>query len=311
MSAIARAAEAAKPSCGVLGVGSLGGAIAERLAGHGFAVRAHDIDRGRLAALADRQVQSVGCPRELAAGSQVVLVLLPDTPQILACLDGEDGLLAGLRPGSSLLLLSTVDPHTPPMLAQRLSAAEVSVLDTPVSGGPVAAREGTLAIMVGADASAYARCLPVLQTLGDPVHVGPVGHGEIAKLAHNLIGSTIALAISEGLALAAKAGADIGRVREAIERGTAANRLLAEWMPRTVLAGRTEAHFSVGLMCKDQELIERYAAELGVPLRAGSATRDAFQQAREAGYGDRDFSVLVALYAREAGAPPIPLEDPL
>lgn len=297
--------------CGVLGVGSLGSAIARRLAECDFEVCAYDLEQERVAATGRWGVAPASCPRELAERCEVVLVLLPDTPEILACLDGDDGLARGLRPGSAILLASTVDPETPVELAERMRGDGVLVLDTPVSGGPVAARAGELAIMVGAEPEAYARCLPVLDALGHSVHVGPVGHGEIAKLTNNLIGSAIAVAISEGLTLAAKAGADVERVREAIDLGSGASWLLSDWLPRTVLAGHTKAHFSVDLMCKDQTLIERYAERIGVPLRVGALVRRGFEEAREAGYGDRDFSVLVALRAREAGAPPLPLDDPL
>ncbi|MCW3016966.1 MAG: NAD(P)-dependent oxidoreductase [Solirubrobacterales bacterium] len=291
-----------KQTCGVLGVGSLGAGIAERLAEQGFAVHAHDLDPARVEALAPFGITAAATPRELAAACDVILLLLPDTPEILACLDGEDGLEAGLAEGASVLVASTVLPATPQALAARLAPLGVGILDTPVSGGPVVARQGELAIMVGADPEAYARCRNVLETMGRPVHVGPVGHGEIAKLANNLMGSVIAVGIAEGLALAAKAGADVDRVREAIDGGSGASWILSDWMPRTVLAGRTEADFAVRLMCKDMGLLETYAAEIGVPLRAGKLAQETFEEVRDRGYGDRDFSVLVALRAEETGA---------
>lgn len=289
------------PVCGVLGVGSLGAAIARRLAERGFAVHAHDLDPARADALAPLGVVRADTPRALAAACDAVLILLPDTPEILACLDGEDGLEAGLRPGSALLLASTVTPATPQALAVRLAPLEVAVLDTPVSGGPVVARQGELAIMAGAEPADYDRWRPVLEAIGNPVHVGPVGHGEIAKLANNLMGSVIAIGIAEGLALAAKAGADVDRVREAIDGGSGASWILSDWMPRTVLAGRTDADFAVRLMCKDMGLLREFAAELDVPLRAGKLARETFEDLRDRGYGDRDFSVLVEVRAQEAG----------
>jgi 3-hydroxyisobutyrate dehydrogenase-like beta-hydroxyacid dehydrogenase len=143
----------------------------------------------------------------------------------------------------------------------------------------------------------------VLETLGRPVHVGPIGHGEIAKLANNLMGSVIAMGIAEGLALAAKAGADLGNVREAIDGGSGASWILRHWIPHTVLAGRVEADFAVELMVKDLEVLEGYARELGVPLSAAELAREKFSELRDAGHGGHDFSVLVAVSAAEAGAP--------
>lgn len=290
-----------RPACGVLGVGSLGAAIARRLAEQEFTVVAHDLDAARVAALADAGVAAAATPRALAAEADVVLVLLPDTPEILACLDGDDGLRAGLRAGASMLVVSTVDPESPRTLAHRLSDDDVAVLDTPVSGGPVVAREGELAIMVGADDDAYARCVPVLEAIGDPIHVGPVGHGEIAKLANNLMGSVIALGVAEGLALAAKSGADVDKVRRAIAGGSGSSWILTDWIPRTVLAGKQETDFAIRLMAKDMRLVQEYAGRLGVNAPAGRLAQEIFTALRDNGLGERDFSYLAEVRAREAG----------
>jgi 2-hydroxy-3-oxopropionate reductase len=295
--------------CGVLGVGALGSAIAARLATVGVQVAAHDVDTDRVAALAGLGVGAADSPGGLADRSDMVLVVLPDTPEIETALGGETGLEAGLRDGTALLVVSTVNPSTAQDLARRLGPRGVDILDTPVSGGPVAARAGALAIMAGGSDAAYARCLPLLETLGRAVHVGPIGHGEIAKLANNLMGSVIALGIAEGLALAAKAGADLDKVREAIAAGSGASWILNDWLPRTVLAGRTDADFAVDLMVKDMDVLEAYARELGVPLRAGELARETFTGLRDTGHGAQDFSVLVAMSAAEAGAPlPIDVE---
>ena len=299
----------ANERCGVVGVGALGAVVAARLATEGFEVVAHDLDRERVAALAEAGVGAAASARDLAQCSDIVLVVLPDTPDVEAALRGEDGLEAGLRDGSALLLVSTVKPATPQELARRLAPRGVDVLDTPVSGGPVAARTGGLAIMAGGADAAYARCLPVLEALGRPVHVGPIGHGEIAKLANNLMGSVIALGIAEGLVLAAKAGADLDKVREAISGASGESWILSQWMPRTVLAGRIDADFAVRLMVKDMGVLSDYAQELGVRLRAGKLARETFTELSAAGHGGHDFSVLVALALAEAGAPfPIDLE---
>jgi 3-hydroxyisobutyrate dehydrogenase-like beta-hydroxyacid dehydrogenase len=172
-----------------------------------------------------------------------------------------------------------------------------------VSGGPVVAREGELAIRVGADDAAYERCRPVLEAIGRPVHVGPVGHGEIAKLANNLMGSVIAVGIAEGLTLAAKSGADVDKVREAIAGGSGSSWILTDWIPRTVLAGKIEADFAVRLMAKDMRLVQAYAEQIGVAAPAGALAERTFDALRDQGYGDRDFSVLVETSAAAAGVP--------
>jgi 3-hydroxyisobutyrate dehydrogenase-like beta-hydroxyacid dehydrogenase len=288
---------------GVLGVGALGAAIAERLAARGHIVHVHDHSAAAVAALAEHGIRAASSPRALAESSEVVIVLLPDTPDILGCLDGEDGLERGLRSGSAVVIASTVAPETPELLARRLAPLGVKLVDAPVSGGPVVARRGELTIMVGAEPGDYAAVEPVLADYGNPIHVGPVGHGEIAKLTNNLMGAVIVLGIAEGLALAAKAGADLDKVREAVSGGSGASWILSDWMPRTVLAGRTEADFAVRNMFKDTRLIEQYAERLGVPLEAGELALRTFEQLSDDGFGENDFSILVALRARAAGAP--------
>lgn len=288
--------------CGVLGVGALGGAIAERLAARGLIVSAHDRDPERVAALTG-PIAVCDSPRALAAASDVVLVLLPDTPDVLAVLDGPDGLAAGLAPGTVVVLNSTVAVDTPATVAERLAATGARVVDAPVSGGPIAARAGELRIMVGGADEDVAACRPALEAIGVPHHVGPLGHGEITKLVNNLMGSVISVGIAEGLALAARAGVDVDRMRAAIDGGSGSSWILSEWMPRTVLAGRSDADFAVRLMCKDLRVIAEYADGLGVPLEAATLARETYESVRDEGYGDRDFSVLVALRAAQAGVP--------
>jgi 3-hydroxyisobutyrate dehydrogenase-like beta-hydroxyacid dehydrogenase len=200
--------------------------------------------------------------------------------------------------------MSTVAPATPVELGRRLEPRDVTVLDCAVSGGPDRAEAGELAIMVGGSDEGFERARPVLDALGGHVvHVGPLGHGEIAKLANNLMGAVIVLGIAEGLALAAKAGADVERVCEAVAGGSGSSWILREWIPRTVLAGDYERRFSLDLMCKDMRLIDDLARELGVPIPAGALARETFERAVAAGYGGDDFSRAVALHAEAAGAP--------
>jgi 3-hydroxyisobutyrate dehydrogenase-like beta-hydroxyacid dehydrogenase len=288
-------------TCGVVGCGSLGRGYVRALRAAGFDVVAYDVDAAALdAAVADGALPAE-TGRELASRSDVVLVAVPDTPQILAAVDGDDGLGAGLRPGKVVVVTSTVDPSTPVALAERLEG--VHVIDAPVSGGPVRAAAGTLAMMVGGSAEALAAARPVLEALaGTIVHVGPLGHGEIAKLANNVMGIAITLGIADGLALAAKAGADVERVREAALAGSGASWILEEWLPRTVLSGDVSPHFALDLMRKDLRLIEAFAAERGVPVETVPLAREVFDRAAADGHGGSDFSVVISLQAQRAGA---------
>lgn len=298
------------PRCGVVGAGSIGASVASRLASLGASVCAYDLESERVEALEPLGVTAASSPRVLAERSEVVLLALPNTPHVLACLEGADGLEAGLRAGTSVLLMSTVDPDAARALAQRLAPLDVELLDTPVSGGPVAAREGALAIMAGGSERGFARSRPVLERLGRVVHVGAVGDGETTKLVNNLMGAVIVLGIAEGLALAAKAGIDVERAREAIAGGSGGSWILSEWLPRTVLSDPTQTHFAVELMCKDMGLVRDLAATLEVPLEAGALAERTFTALRDAGDGGRDFSVLLTRRAEAAGTELRPISDP-
>jgi 3-hydroxyisobutyrate dehydrogenase-like beta-hydroxyacid dehydrogenase len=157
--------------------------------------------------------------------------------------------------------------------------------------------------MVGGEPGTVERCRPVLERLGRVVHVGPIGHGELAKLVNNLMGAVIVLGISEGLTLAAKAGADLERVCRAVQDGSGGSWILGEWIPDTVLRGDFARRFSARLMAKDLGLIADLAARLDVPVEACALARERFRRLVDAGHGEADFSYLVALEAEAAGAP--------
>jgi 3-hydroxyisobutyrate dehydrogenase-like beta-hydroxyacid dehydrogenase len=291
------------PRCGVLGAGSIGGSAAARLASQGVEVATFDIDVDRVAALGAEGVAAAANARELAEGAEVIFMALPNTPHIEAALAGEDGLRAGLRQGTLVMLLSTIDPDEARRIGAELAAAGAELLDTPVSGGPVAARAGELTIMAGGSDAAFERGRPLLALLSDHlVHVGPLGAGETAKLVNNLMGSVIVLGIAEGVALAAKAGLDVERTLEAIAGASGSSWILDTWIPRTILKDPSQTHFAVELMAKDMGLVRELAEENGVELEAGALAEKTFTELRDAGDGNRDFSILLARRAEAAGA---------
>jgi 3-hydroxyisobutyrate dehydrogenase-like beta-hydroxyacid dehydrogenase len=287
-------------ACGVVGAGAIGRGFAASLTRAGFPVVAYDIDPAASALAVEEGAAPTDSLKTLARTSDVVLLALPDTPQITAALD--QGLEAGLRPGSVLVVTSTVSPSTPVELERRLAPSGVDVLDAPVSGGPVKAAAGELAIMVGGPPEVFERCRPVLEALSSHlVHVGPAGHGEIAKLVNNLMGAVIVAGIAEGLALAAKSGADVNAVCDAVAGGSGSSWILREWIPETVFAGDYRRRFSLDLMQKDMGLIGELSDSLGVRTPALDVAAAAFARAIGEGYGNLDFSVVAALHARDSG----------
>jgi 3-hydroxyisobutyrate dehydrogenase-like beta-hydroxyacid dehydrogenase len=286
-------------SCGVVGVGVLGRGITTGLARAGLPVVVHDVDPAAAeAAAAEPGIGRAATVASLAAESDVVLLVLPDTPEILQV---ADELAQSLRAGSAVLVVSTVSPETPVELGRRLGPLGIDVLDCPISGGPGRAERGDLVVMVGGDAAAFGRLRPVWDAIGSVVvHIGPLGHGQVAKLANNLMGAVIVQAIAEGLTLAAKAGADIERVVDAIGGGSGSSWILREWVPETVLRGDYARRFSLDLMSKDMRLVAELAGRLDVPIPACEAARASFERAIAAGYGGDDFSRAIEFHARAA-----------
>jgi 3-hydroxyisobutyrate dehydrogenase-like beta-hydroxyacid dehydrogenase len=288
-------------ACGVVGAGAIGRGFVASLVRAGYPTSVFDLDPDAVALAADAGAAPAASLEELGRGADVVLLAVPDTPQIRAALDG--GLAAGLRAGSALVVTSTVAPATPVEVERRLAAAGVGVLDAPVSGGPAKAADGELAMMVGGPDEVFQRCRAVLETLASHlVHVGPTGHGEIAKLVNNLMGAVIAVGIAEGLTLAASSGADVQAVCDAVAGGSGSSWILREWIPETVFRGDYRRRFSLDLMNKDMGLIGELSRSLGVRTPALDVAAATFQRAIAAGYGGFDFSVVAPLHAHEAGA---------
>jgi 3-hydroxyisobutyrate dehydrogenase-like beta-hydroxyacid dehydrogenase len=284
----------------VLGTGALGRGIVASLARGGHAVTLYDRDAAATAEAVRAGGVAAAGASEVAAGSEAVLLVLPDSPQIFEVIDEISDSLAR---GTVVLIISTVSPETPVELGRLLEPRGVDVLDCPISGGPGRAEAGELAVMVGGDQRVLARLRPVLDAIGQTVvHIGPLGHGQIAKLANNLMGGVIIEGIAEGLAFAAKAGADVRRVAEAIGGGSGSSWILREWIPETLFAGDFARRFSLDLMCKDMGIISAMAGELGVPVPAADVARAAFERAVAEGFGGDDFSRAIQLHAARAGA---------
>jgi 3-hydroxyisobutyrate dehydrogenase-like beta-hydroxyacid dehydrogenase len=283
----------------VIGAGSLGRGIVSSLARDGFRVTVYDEDAEATATAGRVGGIAAGSASEVAAASDALLLVLPDSPQIF---DVVEEIGNGLATGSVVLIISTVSPETPVELGRLLEPLGVCVLDCPISGGPGRAEAGELAVMVGGDEAVFERIRPVLAAIGSRVvHIGPLGHGQIAKLANNLMGGVIIEGIAEGLAFAAKAGADVQRVAEAIGGGSGSSWILREWVPETVFAGDYARRFSLDLMCKDMGIISALADELGVDVPAAEVARAAFERAVAEGFGNDDFSRAIQLHAARAG----------
>ena len=223
---------------GFVGLGAMGEPMARALQRAGFevtsAVHRH---REALDRLCEDGVREAPDFATLAAGSEAVILCVPDAPHVENALFDARGIAAGARSGLLVIDMSTISPVASRSFAQRLAEREVDFVDAPMSGGPARARTGTLTIMAGGSPEAYARSEPLLRAMGTPHHLGPVGMGETVKLVNQVIIANVMVANAEALVFAKRAGADLEAVRAVLASATASNYLLQEWLPKTWLAG--------------------------------------------------------------------------
>src|SRR5208283_98811 len=218
---------------------------------------------GQLAAMGAKVGAS---PRQVAQDSDVVIVMVTDTPDVEEVILGPDGVIEGVRRGTTVIDMSTISPSVTKMIAGRLSGNGVSMLDAPVSGGEKGAKEGTLTIMVGGPQEAYDDCLPIFQAMGKKVtRMGENGAGQLTKLANQILVACSMLAVSECMVFAKKAGLDQKQVIEALGAGAASSWTLINLAPRAVDRDFAPG-FKVKLLQKDLKLVMSAADDLSVAL---------------------------------------------
>ncbi len=291
-----------KTRVGFIGLGIMGRPMALNLVKAGFPLTVHSRSSGPVDELVAAGAMGVPSPSAVASAAQVVVTMLPDTQDVQEVLLGDRGVRAGARPGAVVIDMSTIAPLAAGRFSEELAAEGVSFLDAPVSGGEKGAVEGTLSIMVGGPAEAFERVLPVMRAMGTSiVHVGPAGAGQIAKACNQLVVGATIEAVAEALVLAAKAGVDPSKVREALLGGFAASRIL-EVHGQRMLDGDFRPGFRARLHRKDVGIVLETARQLGVPVPVLELVADALERLVADGGGDLDHSALVSLLERESGA---------
>lgn len=287
---------------GFVGLGSMGAPIAGRLL-DGNDVYGTNRTRAKAAGLIERGMIWRDTPREVAEAAQVVFSMVTDDAALAAITDGPDGILAGLRPGTVYVEMSTVSPRASRELAAKVAALDAEMVDAPVSGSVPAAESGTLTIMVGGAPSAFETVAPLLDRLGSNVtRVGENGQGLLLKLAVNISLAAQMLAFSEGLLLAQRGGID-PELALRVMTGSAIGSPMLQARAALTLDLPEHAWFDVQLMHKDIRLALDAADESQVPLPAALAADRALSLAEELGYGHRDIASLFQVLARTAGDP--------
>jgi 3-hydroxyisobutyrate dehydrogenase-like beta-hydroxyacid dehydrogenase len=235
-----------------------------------------------------------GSARGVAEQSEIVITSLPAPPQVEAAVYGPEGVLAGLRPGSWYVDMSTSTPNQIREIAAKAEKQGIGVLDAPVAGGIRGARLGTLTVMVGGPTDVYEACLPVLATIGRQIiHVGGTGAGHAAKLVNNMMSIVNGLTAMEAMVVGVKAGLDPNKLLEVVEAGTGASDAL-RIIRYVVLRGNFDpAKFALALAAKDLRLAVEYAEELGVPVHVVSGASEALSNAERSGLADLDWSSYI------------------
>ena len=286
-------------SIAVLGIGMMGLPMARRLCEAGHRVSAWNRSRAKAERLLPFGAQVHDLPAQAVAQADIVICLLENGPIVESVLF-EQGTTEGLRPGTLVIDMSSIQPRQARDHAARLAALGVMHLDAPVSGGTVGAEAGTLAIMAGGKPADFERALPVFAALGRATHVGPHGAGQLAKLANQMIVGITIGAVAEALLLCEKGGADMGKVKQAISGGFADSRILQVHGQRMVdrdFAKRA----AVTVQLKDMRNALTTAHEIGFDAPITALFEQLFAQAADHGLADLDHSALFMELASRNG----------
>jgi 2-hydroxy-3-oxopropionate reductase len=286
---------------GFIGLGIMGRPMARNLLKAGYPLVVHSRSRGPVDEIARAGAKVGGSPRDVAAQSDVLITMLPNSPDVELVALGRDGIIEGARPGLLFADMSTISPIVSKKVGEALGAKSVKMLDAPVSGGEKGAIDGALSIMVGGDKAVFDAVLPIFQAMGKTItHLGPLGFGGFTKLANQIIVAVNLTALAEALTLAKKAGLDRDLTLTALAGGLAGSKCLDQKKPN-YLADTYNPGFKIDLHFKDLGLIMESARALGVPLPTTAVVQELFSALRVKGRGGLDHSGVITLLEDIAG----------
>jgi 3-hydroxyisobutyrate dehydrogenase-like beta-hydroxyacid dehydrogenase len=279
---------------GFIGLGLMGKPMAANILRAGYPLVVHNRSQGPVTELVGLGADRAASPSDVARRSTCVVTMLPDSSDVASVLEGVDGVLSALPPGSAILDMSSIAPAVARRLAERARSSGIAMLDAPVSGGDIGAKAGTLSIMVGGNAEAFEAVTPLLHVMGNPnrvIRIGEAGAGQLCKLCNQMvIGGTLA-AVAEAFALTRRAGVDTARVREALLGGFAGSKVL-ELHGERILTGNYTPGFKAAHYAKDlRNVVETLAShEVAAPVSA--IVQQLASALMAAGRGDEDASAL-------------------
>jgi len=287
---------------GFIGLGIMGRPMARNLLKAGYSLVVHSRSRGPVDEIAKAGAKAAASAKDVAAQCDVLITMLPNSPEVELVALGPNGIIEGARPGLIFADMSTISPIVSQKIAKALEPKGVAMLDAPVSGGEKGAIDGALSIMVGGDKDVFERVLPIFQAMGKTITLlGPLGFGGFTKLANQIIVAVNLTALAEALTLGKKAGLDRDLLLTALAGGLAGSKCL-EQKRANYVSNTYNPGFKVDLHYKDLGLIMESARALGVPLPATAVVQELFNALRVKGRGGLDHSGIITLLEDLAGA---------
>lgn len=287
---------------GFIGLGIMGKPMAKNLLKAGYSLMVYDIVPAAVQELAELGAATGGSPKEVAAKSEIIITMLPNSPHVKAVVCGENGVLEGAAPGTILIDMSSIAPLASREIADCCTKKGVKMLDAPVSGGEPKAVDGTLSIMVGGEAALFEEMRALLGAMGASVtRCGDVGAGNTTKLANQIVVAINIAAVGEALMLGKKAGVEPQAIFEAIRGGLAGSTVMEAKAPM-MLAGNFKPGFRIGLHIKDLSNVLDTGHGVGSPLPLTSAVMEMMQWLKANGAEGDDHSALAKYYEYLAGS---------
>lgn len=286
---------------GFIGLGVMGKPMAKNLSKAGYPLTVWNRTRKKMEELLLLGAGGADSPKEVAEKSDIVITMVADSPDVEEVVLGPFGVIHGARPGMILIDMSTISPSVTRRIAQELSEKGVKMLDAPVSGGEVGAREGTLSIMVGGLEEIFRECLPILEVLGKRItHMGENGKGQVTKLCNQVICALNIQAVCEGLMLGTKAGLDLERLLDVVTAGAAGSWMLSNLGPKMVKRDY-EPGFKIRHQQKDLRLVLSFAAELGLPLPGTALVQQMLRAVEAEGLEEKGTQAAIVAVEKLAG----------
>jgi 2-hydroxy-3-oxopropionate reductase len=286
---------------GFIGLGIMGKPMAKNLMEAGYELVVHNRSPEKAEELAEEgDATAAGSPREVAAACDIVITMLPDSPDVEAVVAGESGVLEGIRDGALLVDMSTISPVVTEELSEKVREQGASMLDAPVSGGDVGAIEGALSIMVGGSEEDFERARPLFDVMGKAAtHVGPIGAGQVVKACNQIVVALTIEAVSEALVLGSKGGVAPEKLVEALSGGLAGSAVM-EAKKEKFFSHDFEPGFRIELHHKDLGIALAAGREYGVSLPVTAIVDQMLEASKAKGRGDRDHSALLTLLEEAA-----------